>query len=653
MRIKLFIVSVLFSVSALAQTAKKIKPLCPEETLYRSFLFAKNNQYGKAKEVLYDVIANYPNCSEAYSRLADLSYRTNDTFYAVHYVKKLVEINEVRGLQTMLALNETMKEYGDEAMGMRMMQEVAAKALFKSEKQKIIDTLIEVATIRQNLVTSNLSAAPLKMSSYINGNTTQCFPSLTLDGKKLFFTKVINERNEDFFVSEIADSCSGWSMAQPLGSPPNTGGPDGASQISADGNYLFFTKCDQRSSNGYDGGGCDVFFCFKTNDGWSSPEKFKSTINSMSYEGQPCLNSLNNELYFVSDRKGGYGGKDIYKSKFINGLWQEPQNLGSKINTKYDDESPFIHADNETLYFVSRKYTGLGEQDIYVSKKIKDTVWQEAKNLGYPINTSANENSLCVTANGVDAIIASNRDNKQGTYSLYTVSLPKFAQANATHCVQGVLYDKLSDDILQNMEIEVYDSTHQLLQKCKTNAGDASFTFPLKAGHRYYYTVSDVVGYKKFTQEINLRSDNKLPPLISANAYIKIEDGIDTLYQSYFFGSENQDTTLYHLTHSFADWHTQSEDSVLLLANVIYNTYVDTSWLLSYSANDSLRQAYFDKQKQLQQQQQQEVLDYFNFYEKYIQQKQLPIKGFEISKKGEAWTGKERYKLALTAIEYY
>jgi hypothetical protein len=654
MRFYYFLILFVFIIATNVHAQKKSVVICPDDLLYKSFIYAKNNQYFKAKNVLYGILQSHPKCGEALSRLVDLSYRTNDTFYAFQYSKQLMELNPDKGVQTITALLETMKEFGDEALGLRLMQAVMqdTKKIESSKMQKI-DTLLQVASNKQNLLNAPVTDMPIKMNANINTNTTQCFPSLTLDGQKLYFTKVVNDLNEDFYVSEQADTCSGWALAVPLGSPPNTSGPDGASQISADGNYLFFTKCDQRSQNGYDGGGCDVFFCYKTTDGWSSPEKFKSTINSMHYEGQPCINSLNNELYFVSDRKGGYGGKDIYKSKFVNGLWQEPINLGSKINTKYDDESPFIHPDNETLYFVSRNLNGLGGQDIYVSRKIKDSLWLPAKNLGYPINSEVNENSMTIAANGKDIIIASNRNNVKGAYSLYTALLPAFARAQPTHCVQGKLFDKLSKDILTDMEIEVLDSNGKLIQKCKTNIGDASFTFPLKAGSTYYYTIGNVVDYKAYKQEINLHAENKMPALIQSDAYIKISDGIDTLYQATFFGSENQDTTLFHITHDVQNWHTQVVDSIVLECTLTYNSFIDTAWLQQVCTTDSLRMEYLQEATAKQKLQQQEIFDYFNFYNRYLEQKKMPIKNYIMRKKEDVWQGKERYKLDITAIEYY
>jgi hypothetical protein len=650
-KIFIFLLGCIISMNSLAQN--KTKVICPDDLLYKSFLYAKNDNYTKAKDVLYSIIKTYPNCAEAYSRLMELSYRTNDTFYTLQYAKRLLELNPNKGITTILALSEVMKEYNDHALYVQLMELIVQENKVATESRAQIAKTIETNKVKQKLLSNFTTDEPVKMDSNINANTTQCFPSLTLNGKKLFFTRIVNEMNEDFYVSDKMDTCVGWSKAVALGTPPNTSGPDGAAHISADGNYLFFTKCDQRSDNGYDGGGCDIFFCYQTAEGWSSPEKFKSTINSMHYEGQPCLNSLNTELYFVSDRKGGYGGKDIYKSKFVKGLWQEPINLGSQINSAADDESPFIHPDNNTLYFVSRGHETIGGQDIFKSKKISDTMWDNSVNLGSPINSEANENSICVQANGVDALIGSNRNNAKNQYSIYSIVLPMFARANAIQCVTGIVYDKYSNEIIPNIHMEVMDSNDNVIQKIRSNSGDASFTFPLKPGNKYYYTIADVTDYRNFRQELDLTSTKNKEALIQADAYLKSIDFVDTLFSSRFFGSENYDTTLFHLTHDVINWHTQTVDSLVLYCTLTVNKNIDTSWLLNVCVTDSLKEMYVQAQADSQKKQEFQVLEYFDFFKKYISQKKIPIKEMVISINSEIWQTKERYRLNCDVVEYY
>ena len=119
-----------------------------------------------------------------------------------------------------------------------------------------------------------------------------------------------------------------------------------------------------------------------------------ATINSPGYEGMACLSADNRELYFVSDRAGGLGGKDIWVSRFEEGLWQEPKNLGPQINTKADEVAPYLHMDNRTLYFASEGLQGMGGFDIHYARRMNDTTWGKPVNIGYPINSTADDTCI-------------------------------------------------------------------------------------------------------------------------------------------------------------------------------------------------------------------------------------------------------------------
>jgi Tol biopolymer transport system component len=102
----------------------------------------------------------------------------------------------------------------------------------------------------------------------------------------------------------------------------------------------------------------------------------------------PSLSPDNMELFFVSDRKGGYGGYDIWYSKFEDGLWRLPVNAGPGINTPGNEVAPFIAPDNKTLFFASDYWPGMGGSDLFVARRQKNGKWGRAENMGYPINTA-------------------------------------------------------------------------------------------------------------------------------------------------------------------------------------------------------------------------------------------------------------------------
>lgn len=256
------------------------------------------------------------------------------------------------------------------------------------------------------------------------------------------------------------------------------------------------TRCDNRSENGWDQGGCDLFMAYTAADSvWSIPLSFGATINTPSFEGMATLSSDNRELFFVSNRPGGYGGMDIWSSRFEHGLWQLPHNLGPTINTTADETAPFIYADNETLYFTSNGHPGMGGKDLYQVKKTGDTTWGAPVNLGWPINTPYDEVSLSLDATGDTAYFASDRDSLTGNFDLYQVALPQTAKPGAIGYYSGYIYDSLEYTPLNYANIYFTDSvTGKEAYHVVSNRGDGSYMIALPAGHSYSLMLSRI-GY--------------------------------------------------------------------------------------------------------------------------------------------------------------
>ena len=154
--------------------------------------------------------------------------------------------------------------------------------------------------------------------------------------------------------------------------------------------------------NRQDGAGsCDLYISYKTPTGWSHAFNLGRRVNTDQWESQPCLSPDKRDLYFSSRRFGGLGGSDIYVShRLPGGSWSEPENLGPGINTTGDEYSPFMHADNSTLYFTSTGLPGYGNEDLFVVRRGADNKWGKPENLGYPINTIEHEGTLFIGADG-------------------------------------------------------------------------------------------------------------------------------------------------------------------------------------------------------------------------------------------------------------
>lgn len=279
--------------------------------------------------------------------------------------------------------------------------------------------------------------APVNAGDLINTADPEYFPSLTIDGKELVFTRVLGHRNEDFFNSH-QDEKGNWQKAAPMPGSINTDLNEGAQNISQDGQWLVFTACNRRDGLG----SCDLYISYLDNSGWSEAINLGGRVNSAQWESQPCLSPDKKELYFASRRPGGYGGSDIYVSRLQpNGRWGDPENLGPGINSSGDEQSPFIHADNQTLYFVSNYWPGYGNDDLFLVRRGPGGDWSKPQNLGYPINTINNDATLFITADGKTAYYASDRAEGKGSLDIYSFELREDVRPIPTLWVRGQVFD--------------------------------------------------------------------------------------------------------------------------------------------------------------------------------------------------------------------
>ena len=361
---------------------------------------------------------------------------------------------------------------------------------------------LQAIFIKQAYMQSQLQW-PVNLGDRVNTMYPELFPFISSDTGTLYFTRRVNNMDEDFYRAD-ADSCGGWFYARNLGGLPNTPDQESAQFISADGHYLFFTRCENRSQDGWAEGGCDLFMAYRINEdsNWTIAQPFGSTINTTDYEGMPSLSPDNRELYFVSDRMGGYGGYDIWISHFEDGLWQPPVNAGPQINTSGNETAPFIALDNKTLFFTSDGWPGMGGTDIFMSRKrtglpggtfsygasmsAYDTLWSKAINLGYPVNTSCDEQSECITSNGEKLYFASDRNGPTGNFDLFETQLPITRRPVPTRSLEGYVYDSLTKTKLNYAIIHVCNAfTGDTIYEFQSNRGDGSFTIVLPLGNTY------------------------------------------------------------------------------------------------------------------------------------------------------------------------
>lgn len=334
---------------------------------------------------------------------------------------------------------------------------------------------------------------PVSVGNGINTSDDEYWPSITVDGQTLMFTrqsktgKSYQGRNdysqEDFYISYLKDKK--WQNAVNAGAPLNTSQNEGAQSLSSDGTYMYFTACERPGGLG----SCDIFFSALTNGKWSIPVNLGSPVNTRYWETQPSIDATGNMLFFSSNRPGGSGGNDIWYSVYRqNGKWSTPKNLGKNINTSGDEISPFIHFDGKTLYFSSDGRPGMGGQDIYFSRMEDDTTWSEPVNLGYPINTFNDEMGLTIESGGQLAYFSSRRDAGEGK-NIYTFQLYDAVRPDPVAYLKGKVTDRMTGKMLLADYELVNLSTGKTIVSNFTD-DNGNFLVCLPSGYNYGLNVS-------------------------------------------------------------------------------------------------------------------------------------------------------------------
>lgn len=368
---------------------------------------------------------------------------------------------------------------------------------------------------------------PANLGEGVNTSESEYFPSLPIDGKELIFTRRINNYNEDFFLSEGINN--GWEKARRLNGSINTNENEGAQMISQDGQWLVFTGCNRPKG----AGSCDIYISYLTPQGWSEAINMGNQINTEEWESQPCLSPDKRDLYFASRRPGGVGGADIYVSHLqANGRWSEAENLGPAINTSGNEQCPFIHADNQTLYFTSDVLPGYGDEDLFVARKNNEGKWENPKNLGYPINTIDREGTLFIAADSKTAYYASDRADGKGGLDIYSFDLREDVRPLKTLWVKGKVFDKKNNTGLPSA-VELIDlNTKQLISKVQTDE-KGNYLITLPVGRDYAFNVNRK-GYLFYSDNFSLAT--KSPDSTEKNIPLQpIEVNASVVLKNIFF----------------------------------------------------------------------------------------------------------------------
>ncbi|MCB0429808.1 MAG: PD40 domain-containing protein [Flavobacteriales bacterium] len=388
------------------------------------------------------------------------------------------------------------------------------------EKQRppdiaVAKRLLASCAFAENAIKNPVPFEPKNMGPNINSKDDEYSPTITVDGQKFIFTvrlyssvydefgKLVRERvQEDFYESIWKDGQ--WSPRRNVGPPINTDGNEGAQCISSDGQYLFYTACERRDGLGR----CDIYGAKREGNHWGKPVNMGPTINTPFWESHPCFASDGKTLYYTSTMDGGTGKgtSDIwYCTLDDNGKWTGPYNMGPTINTEMNEMFPFLHPDGKTMYFVSDGHPGMGGRDIFITRKDANGEWSTPVNLGYPINTFADETSLIVNPEGTIAYFASERPNEgEGRIDLYWFPLYEGVRPEKVTYVKGKVFNATSKDPLEAKFILIdLDKGDQVVESW-SQKDDGEFLVSLPTDGNYALNVSKD-GFLFYSENFSLK----------------------------------------------------------------------------------------------------------------------------------------------------
>ena len=349
-------------------------------------------------------------------------------------------------------------------------------------RKKTFQFAVDYASNHSN---SSYQFTPVNLGDSINTATSEYYPSITINDSLFVFTRRGTGIREDFVESTILPNHE-YSKSKIISGSINEEPSKGAINISQDGDWLIFAG--NFPSSGF--GNFDLYISYQTPQGWSEPINLGSQINTEFWESSPSLSSDKNTLYFSSDRPGGYGGKDLYVShRMPNGKWSEALNMGPSVNTTGDELAPFIHADNNTLYFTSDGLPGYGGSDLFVMRRKNANEWNAPENLGYPINTIENDGSLFIASNGVDAFYSSDRADSRGGLDLYRFELRPDIRPARTLYVRGTVFNKKNNKGIPATVELIDNSTGELSSKVQTDE-QGNYLMTLPVGKDYVFNVN-------------------------------------------------------------------------------------------------------------------------------------------------------------------
>lgn len=510
-----------FGISAQSKAEKKFE---------RAVAMMAKTEYDKAEKLLLDIISDHDDFQPAYLALGEMYYAEKSFEKAKGMLLEVERIDDKYDFNAYMKLSDIYsreEKYDSAIVYLEKYLSLVPDSERYAERREEALHLISCFRFRIEALDNPVEFNPKNMGPNINSENNEYLPTMTADRSELLITRQIlfndgRQPEEDFYMSVRTED--EWGNARKVFDVLNSENNEGAGCISPDGRFIYFTRCYVQDGLG----SCDIYVSERLDDKWGEPRNLGKNVNSPYWDAQPSIASDGRTLFFVSNREGGYGQSDIYYSYLQdNGEWTKAKNCGKVINTKGKELSPFIHPSNGRLYFASDYHCGMGGMDIFYSV-LDNGRFVSVENMGYPINTSADETSLVVSPLGDYAIYASEREGGYGGLDLYAFELYDKARPVAVTYMKGTVRDRETGKAVK-ARLQVRDlSTGRIATESVSDSVNGHYLICLPIGKQYalaaqspsYMFHSENFSLEGHNPEQAFEKDLELVPIVVGNSVV-------------------------------------------------------------------------------------------------------------------------------------
>lgn len=492
-----------------------------------------------------------PNFWEAHVMAGEFYEYSGKIDEAIHHYEEALRINPNHSPSggTLFFLGNLKYAKGDYEGALKMMDLFMRNRNANPDLLKTANEIYASSEFAINAMKNPSNFKPVNIGPGINTADPEYFPTITVDGKTILFTRRINDsrvsgpfqEQEDFYISHLSEN-NIWIKADPMPENINTVNNEGAPTIAADGRTLIFVGCPDASGTDYGTGrngrgSCDLFITKRIGSRWQNPVNIPGALNTANWETQPSLSSDGKTIYFIRGVRGQGGARssDIYTSTMLDdGTWSTAKKLPDHVNTPDEEESVLIHPDGRTLYFASRGHKGLGGLDLFVTRMDDNGNWTRPENLGYPINSQSDENSLMVSPDGEIGFFASNREGGFGDLDIYYFVMPEHLRPTKTLYFDGIVYDATNRAPIPGRFQLIDLKTGKEVIRSEADKVTGEFMVSLPVNREYALNV-EYPGYNFFSKNFNMISTDSLESIHMDVPLVPVGNATPVVLANVFF----------------------------------------------------------------------------------------------------------------------